>query len=105
MSSKVGLAAQGKQPAATLLGLFAGILLDLFVQQLPAADDLDLQCFSWGKLWLGMYINNALLPFCMLYTYLQPAIEWAGITYWKRNGSITYIQHTPAPQCRPSRRE
>ena len=89
----------------TLLGLLAGILLDLFAQQLPAADDLDLQCFSWGKLWLGMYLSNALLPFCMLYTYLQPAIEWAGITYWKRNGSITYIQHTSITQYRPSRRE
>lgn len=95
----------GLLSAAGALRWMTGVLLDLFTQQLPAADDLDLQCFSWGKVWLGMYVNNALLPVCMLYTYLQPAVEWAGITYWKRNGSITYVQHTSAPQCRPSRRE
>ncbi|KAK9864087.1 hypothetical protein WJX84_002864 [Apatococcus fuscideae] len=44
--------------------------------------------FPWGKVWLAMYVNNAVLPLCMLYTYVQPAVEWSGVTYRKHAGRV-----------------
>ena len=67
----------------------AGVMLALFKELLdndkhvPACD-----CFNWLKLWLGFYLNNAILPVCMLYTYFNPWIQWGGIWYIKKGGKV-----------------
>ncbi|CAI5515271.1 unnamed protein product [Closterium sp. Naga37s-1] len=46
---------------------------------------------------LGMLMNLALLPVIAVYTYLQPAITWAGIKYVRRSGLVAKVRH-PTPQ-------
>ena len=45
-----------------------------------------------SQVWLGFVINNFLLPFCMLYTFFQPHIEWSGIHYYKEGGRIVRVE-------------
>ena len=51
-------------------------------------DQPQYDAYQWVKLWLGFYLNNAVLPVCMLLTYMQPHIQWAGATYIKKNGFV-----------------
>ena len=44
------------------------------------------------QVWLGFVINNAVLPFCMVYTFFQPHIEWSGVHYYKSGGRIVRVE-------------
>ncbi|CAL5219139.1 g915 [Coccomyxa viridis] len=91
-------------PAQVLLAAFAfahlalwlltGTVLQLF-QGMPYQHQLPTGTghFSWTKLWLAFCFANAVLPFCALYTWLQPKIQWSGITYRKGRGCITAVEH------------
>ncbi|CAI5465024.1 unnamed protein product [Closterium sp. Yama58-4] len=46
----------------------------------------------------GMLVNLAVVPVVTVYTLLQPAITWAGITYVRRRGLIVEVRH---PQQQP----
>ncbi|GJP80107.1 hypothetical protein CLOP_g10337 [Closterium sp. NIES-67] len=41
----------------------------------------------------GMLLNLAVVPVVSVYTLLQPAITWAGITYVRRRGLIVHVRH------------
>lgn len=71
----------------------AEVMLALF-KELSPGDSHPPQhdCFSWFKLWLGFYLTNAVLPCCMLYTYLNPWVEWGGIWYAKSKGKVKRLQ-------------
>ncbi|CAI5488124.1 unnamed protein product [Closterium sp. Naga37s-1] len=46
----------------------------------------------------GMLVNLAVVPIVSVYTLLQPAITWAGITYVRRWGLIVEVRHPQHPQ-------
>ncbi|CAI5498269.1 unnamed protein product [Closterium sp. Naga37s-1] len=46
----------------------------------------------------GMLVNLAIVPIVSVYTLLQPAITWAGITYVRRRGLIVEVRHPQLPQ-------
>ncbi|KAI8469454.1 MAG: hypothetical protein J3K34DRAFT_522121 [Monoraphidium minutum] len=43
---------------------------------------------SWLRVWLGIWVESAALPACVLWTLCHGEIEWAGITYRKRRGRV-----------------
>ena len=66
----------------------AGVMLALFKKLLGNDKDVPAcDCCNWLKLWLGFYLNNAILPICMLYTY-NPYIQWGGIWYVKKRDKV-----------------
>ncbi|KAK9803983.1 hypothetical protein WJX72_010372 [[Myrmecia] bisecta] len=82
--------------AALSLRWMSRVILDLFDQLSPASAPLPRDLFNWLKLWLGFYINNAVLPFCMLYTKLCTSVEWSGVRYAKSRGRVMQVAHLPA---------
>ena len=60
-----------------------------YQHQLPARAGL----FNWFRLWLAFCLANAVLPLCAVYTWIQPKIEWAGITYTKARGCVVRVEH------------
>ncbi|CAI7840045.1 unnamed protein product [Closterium sp. NIES-53] len=46
----------------------------------------------------GMLVNLAVVPIVSVYTLLQPAITWAGITYVRHWGLIVEVRHPQHPQ-------
>eukprot|EP00775_Hariotina_reticulata_P008153 gene8153-8346_t len=48
---------------------------------------------SWVLLWAGWLLSNAVLPYCMLYTYLCNHIEWSGTVYHKKSGKVVRVVH------------
>ena len=72
----------------------AGALLRLF-QCMPFQHQLPATAghFNWPKLWLAFCFANAVLPLCALYTWVQPKIQWSGITYRKARGCIIAVDH------------
>ena len=67
----------------------SGVMLQLFKEFFPNTDDQpQYDNYHWVKLWLGFYLNNAILPVNMLITYLNPAVQWGGSTYVKCQGRV-----------------
>jgi len=52
-----------------------------------------LKRFHWGKLWVGFITTNAVLPVCMVYTFLTRHITWAGVKYRRQSGKIISVEH------------
>jgi hypothetical protein len=52
-----------------------------------------LKRFHWGKLWVGFIAANAVLPVCMVYTFLTRHITWAGVKYKRKKGKIISVEH------------
>lgn len=52
-----------------------------------------LKRFHWGKLWVGFIVGNAVLPVCMVYTFMTRHITWAGVTYRRQSGKIIAVEH------------
>lgn len=50
--------------------------------------------FQWWRLWLGLILENMILPWCILYTQMCSHIVWSGITYHKRHGKVCRIAHS-----------
>ncbi|CAI6005687.1 unnamed protein product [Closterium sp. NIES-65] len=46
----------------------------------------------------GMLVDLAVVPIVSVYTLLEPAITWAGITYVRRRGLIVKVRHPQHPQ-------
>ena len=77
----------------------AGVMLALFRELFPEDTNPPQQdCFNWLKLWLGFYLTNAILPCCMLYTYLSPWVEWGGIWYAKSKGKVQRLPSAYSPR-------
>lgn len=75
--------------AVLALYWMTGVVLSLFGEMFPSGETISGgDSFNWVKLWLGFYLGNAVLPCCMLYTYLSPWVEWGGIWYYKRKGRV-----------------
>jgi Glycosyl transferase family 21 len=49
--------------------------------------------FNWVKLWVGFITANAVLPICMVYTFMTRHITWAGVKYRRRSGKIISVEH------------
>lgn len=47
---------------------------------------------TFVQLWMGFYLNNLLVPPCMLYTYLTSAVVWSGVKYEKRAGKVVSVE-------------
>jgi len=47
----------------------------------------------WALVWAGWLLSNAVLPCCMLYTYLCNRIEWSGVVYHKQAGKVVKVVH------------
>jgi hypothetical protein len=52
---------------------------------------------SYGLLWAGWVLENALLPACMAYTRLCDCITWGGIRYRKAGGKVVAVVHPASP--------
>jgi hypothetical protein len=52
-----------------------------------------LKRFHWGKLWVGFIAANAVLPVCMVYTFITRHITWAGVKYRRQSGKIIGVEH------------
>jgi hypothetical protein len=52
-----------------------------------------LKRFHWGKLWVGFIAANAVLPMCMVYTFMTRHITWAGVKYRRSGGKIISVEH------------
>lgn len=52
---------------------------------------------SYGLLWAGWVLENALLPACMAYTRLCDCITWGGIRYRKGGGKVVAVIHPVSP--------
>lgn len=65
--------------------------------------------FCWWRLGLGLLLNNALVPVCLVVTFLRPSIVWAGIRYTIRDGKVALVRHPEegdgAPAARRAQRE
>jgi hypothetical protein len=69
-------------------------VLQLFRVLSPAAGDDVLQPhISLALLWLGWVLENAILPWCMLYCFCCDRIVWGGITYHKKGGRVCSVVH------------
>lgn len=63
--------------------------MKLFKQLFPERSDQPrYDCYQWVKLWMGFYVNNAVLPINMLVTYLKPTVQWGGAAYVKHQGRV-----------------
>lgn len=69
-------------------------VLDLFCALNPALRRRQLDTFCWPKLWLGFYLNNAVMPLCIAYTFLTSHIDWSGIRYWRKGGKVVRVLHS-----------
>jgi hypothetical protein len=69
-------------------------VLQLFRVLSPTAGDQVLRPrISLTLLWLGWALENAVLPFCMLYSFCCDRIVWGGITYHKKGGRVCKVVH------------
>ena len=56
--------------------------------------DLNLvERFNWKKVWAGFIGANAVLPICMLYTFITRHITWAGVLYRRQGGKVVEVKH------------
>lgn len=69
-------------------------VLDLFCALNPALKRHQLDTFCWPKLWLAFYLNNAVIPLCIAYTFMTSHIDWSGIRYWRKRGKIVRVLHS-----------
>ncbi len=46
-------------------------------------------------MWLGFLINNTVLPLCVVYTVMQPHVDWSGVRYFKSQGLIVRVELLP----------
>lgn len=61
----------------------------LFEQLFPARSiQRQADHYSWAKLWLGLYLNNLILPVNMLITYWTATVTWGGHIYIKCTGRV-----------------
>lgn len=74
----------------------AGVILDLFCELNPRLARPQLETFHWAKLWAAFVASNALLPFCMAYTFCTTHIDWSGVRYWRRGGRVVRVSHAYA---------
>jgi hypothetical protein len=75
----------------------AGVVLAL-LRQLDPSRDLAaaashgrsgaISRFEFGKLWLAFVIENAVIPWCMLWARVSPYVTWAGVRYRKAGGRV-----------------
>lgn len=72
------------------------MILDLFCELNPQLARPQLETFQWAKLWAAFVASNALLPFCMAYTFCTTHIDWSGVRYWRRGGRVVRVQHSYA---------
>jgi hypothetical protein len=69
-------------------------VLQLFRVLSPgASDEVLLPQLSIPLLWLGWVLENAVLPFCMLYSFCCDHIVWGGIRYHKQGGKVSRVVH------------
>ena len=54
---------------------------------------------SCAQVWLGFLMNNAILPLCMVYTVVQPHIDWSGVRYYKSKGRVVRVEAGPLTTC------
>lgn len=89
----------GTASAVLALCWMTGVMLALFRELFPEDTNPPQQdCFNWLKLWLGFYLTNAILPCCMLYTYVTPWVEWGGIWYAKSKGKVQRLPSAYSPR-------
>lgn len=78
-------AAERQEAVLCFIGVVFCLVRELFSSSANIASG---ESFNWVRLWLGLYLNNAVLPCCMFYTYINPWVEWGGIRYCKSKGKV-----------------
>jgi hypothetical protein len=86
----VGLTASS---LAAIHFMFQQVLQLFRVLSPTAGDEVLLPNISLTLLWLGWALENAVLPFCMLYSFCCDRILWGGITYQKKGGMVCKVVH------------
>ncbi|KAI3425799.1 hypothetical protein D9Q98_007774 [Chlorella vulgaris] len=94
--SLVSLAAFSLSIVYLMLALrwMTSTVMDLFCALNPKLKRQQLDTFCWPKLWLGFYVNNAVIPLCIAYTFLTKHIDWSGIRYWRQGGRVVRVVHS-----------
>lgn len=75
------------------LVLAIGGLLEECNQLSPGVVDLKVDSMLFIRLWMGVFITNAFVPFCIVATFLSPYIVWSGIKYKRERGKVVGIEH------------
>lgn len=71
----------------------SGVMMELFRELVPDASDWpEYDNFHWVKLWLGFYLNNAILPVNILITYIKPTVQWGRSVYAKHQGRVHVLR-------------
>jgi hypothetical protein len=77
--------------AAISLRIFAAELLRLTSILSPGQPIAQTEHISWAMVWLGVLVEQALIPAALLAMWLNPEIEWGGIRYRKRRGRVRVV--------------
>jgi hypothetical protein len=76
--------------AAISLRAFAAVVLRLLGILSPGRPPAVVH-ISWAKVWLGVLVEQALIPAALLTMWLTSEIEWGGIRYRKWRGRVRVI--------------
>jgi hypothetical protein len=77
------------------LGLhyMTGIIITLMSKLNPALSSSAMHAaFHWPRMLLGLWLNNAVIPVCMVYTFLKPTIVWSGVRYRRSGGKVVGVE-------------
>eukprot|EP00884_Botryococcus_braunii_P015847 jgi/Botrbrau1/2946/Bobra.0026s0017.1 len=60
----------------------------------PASNEhLTPELFNWFKVWGAFFVAYALMPVCIIITWLHPHVVWSGVKYEKRKGRVVRVLH------------
>jgi hypothetical protein len=48
--------------------------------------------FHWPRMLLGLWLSNAVIPVCMVYTFVKPSIVWSGVRYRRSGGKVVGVE-------------